>query len=680
MATHGSRSLPPPPTPTHSPCHPTRKSFFFNRLRQVSCIVLLAAGSSFRGVEAGDRPVPAPMLPPPSLGAPRPLTTWTVPGRPAEPSTLPVQPSALPVRPPEPAPAIRLVQVGVNQPPPPPEPGNVSAPPAGLPEPLDPAPTGDGAPWLEFVGEPSQEIEVVVNRSRLFQARRPVSRLLVANPTVADVQLVDRDQPNANLFNLFGQSFGTTTLTIWDDRQRSESFLVRVTIDTGDLQERIAEVFPGAQVTIRQVGSQVILEGQVPSSKVMNDVLQLVASELRLNAPNATVSTTSPTAPAGGHLMSAGATESVVVPGVGAGRIINRVRVPGPHQVLLRVKIAELNRSALRQLGINWLDTRNNAVLGSTIGGVGGIGATGNAAQNSAFSPLSLLPLTVGTPLGNRLQAPGFSPVASAFNAAASASNTGASQLFGIFDAGEFNLFINALRTNSLAKILAEPNLVTLDGQPARFQAGGQFPYPVPQAGAGGVGSVITIDYAQYGAILSFIPHILDDEVIRLDVEPNFSELNFAQSFAIPGTGASVPGINSRNARTVVELREGQTLAIAGLLSTRTTAATTRIPGLGDLPIVGPWFSRNTIETVETELVVLVTPELVEPIEACEVPPSPGELVQEPNDWEFYFLGRIEGKTGLGHRATVHYQDPLNVMKHVKSEARWVIGPHGHAD
>jgi pilus assembly protein CpaC len=459
--------------------------------------------------------------------------------------------------------------------------------------------------------------------------------------------------------------------------------LVRVRIDTTDLETRIGQIFPGAEVRIRQVGNQLILEGQVPDSKTMSDVLQLVAAELRLRQVLSRASSTGQM-PAqmnnqGGGMGNSGSTEGLIVPGTGVS-IVNRVKVPGPRQVLLRVKIAELNRTAMRQLGISWLDTRNNSMLGSTVGGAAGITGTGSGTQNAAFSPLALLPQSVATPIAGRLQAPGFSPVASAFNAAGSATNAASAQLFGIFNAGEFNLFINALRSNSLAKILAEPNLVTLDGQPARFQAGGSFPYPVPQAGAGGVGSVITIQYAQFGAILSFIPHLLDDDIIRLDVEPNFSELNFGQGFAIPGTGGTVPGINQRNARTVVELRESQTLAIAGLLSTRTNATTTRIPGLGDLPVVGPWFSSNSIETVETELVVLVTPELVEPMEACDVPPGPGELLLEPNDWEFYFLGRIEGKTGHPYRATVQYQDPLNVMKHMKSEARWVIGPHGHAD
>ncbi len=127
-------------------------------------------------------------------------------------------------------------------------------------------------------------------------------------------------------------------------------------------------------------------------------------------------------------------------------------------------------------------------------------------------------------------------------------------------------------------------------------------------------------------------------------------------------------------------MREGQTLAIAGLLSTRTNATTSRIPGLGDLPFVGNLFSNTQIETLETELVVLVTPELVAPMNQAEVPPSPGDLVLEPNDCEFYFLGRIEGKTGHPFRSTVQELDPANVMKHLRSEGQWVVGPHGYAD
>jgi pilus assembly protein CpaC len=345
--------------------------------------------------------------------------------------------------------------------------------------------------------------------------------------------------------------------------------------------------------------------------------------------------------------------------------IINRVKVPGPRQILLHVKLAELNRTAIRQLGVSWLDTRNNAVLGSAAGGAADLTGTiaGPVTQSSV-------------PGARNFQG----PVATAFHATASSAPNSNSQLFGIFNASQFALYLNALRSNSLAKILAEPNLVTLDGQPAQFVAGGQFPYPVAQGSAtAGGGAAISITFKTYGATVSFIPHILENDVIRLDVEPNFSQLNYGAGTALPGVGI-VPGISQRYVRTEVELREGQTLAIAGLLQTTTNGTTVRIPGLGDLPIVGPWFSTNKVETLETELVVLVTPELVAPMEAHEVPPAPGDRVFQPNDYEFYFLGRIEGKLGREFRATIAEHDPLDVMKHFQSENHWVIGPHGYDD
>lgn len=343
--------------------------------------------------------------------------------------------------------------------------------------------------------------------------------------------------------------------------------------------------------------------------------------------------------------------------------IINRVVVPGPRQVLLHVKIAVLNRTAIRQLGINWLDTKGKSILGSSIGNIGGVAGTGTASHSTgASNPIGFL-----------------SPVSSTFNATGSAASSTNGQLFGIFDSGHFSLFINALRSNALAKILAEPNLMALDGQPARFLSGGQFPFPVPQSSSipGGT-AVVTIQFRRFGTILNFIPQILPNDVIRLDVEPVISQLNFPEGTTV--NGGRVPAIDERSARTVVELREGQTLAIAGLIQLLTTASTVRIPGLGDLPLVGPWFSSNDVETREEETIILVTPELVAPLDKHEVTEAPGDRVYQPNDAEFYLLGRIEGKLGREFRATKAEQDPLNLMKHFQSEKQWVIGPHGYAE
>jgi pilus assembly protein CpaC len=329
--------------------------------------------------------------------------------------------------------------------------------------------------------------------------------------------------------------------------------------------------------------------------------------------------------------------------------------------VLLHVKIAELNRQALRQIGVSWLDTKGKSIIGSAAGEVGDVAATGTASHSmSASNRIGLL-----------------SPVTSTFNATGNASSGG--QLFGVFDAGHFSLFINALRTNSLAKVLAEPNLVTLDGQPARFLVGGQFPFPVPQSSSipGGT-AVVTIQFQKFGTILNFIPQILANDVVRLDVEPVVSQLDFANGTTV--NGGQVPAIIERSARTVVELREGQTLAIAGLLQIRSTGVSQRIPGLGDLPIVGPWFSNVQLTSVETETMILVTPELVSPLEKHEVMEAPGDRVYQPNDAEFYLLGRMEGKLGREFRAPIADQDPLRLMKHFQSEQQWVVGPHGYAD
>jgi pilus assembly protein CpaC len=520
---------------------------------------------------------------------------------------------------------------------------------------------------VEAVTEPEAEISLVEGQTKVIQSRRELTRIVVSNPVIADVELLN-DQPNTRLINLFGKSFGTTSLTMWDQTNRPVSFLVRVTLDTKDLSSRISQAFPGAEVKVRQVGPQIILDGQVPDSKTMSDIIQLVSYTL--------MSSPSPRGTAGGGTGAGGmGTAGGAGGGMGGGgggtatrgamMLINRMTVPGPRQVLLHVKIAEINRSATRTLGVGWLYARGQSLIGSAPPGINAPG-TISTATSAAYTQAS--------------NAAGFvKPVLGTFSATGTAAPTSNTPLFGVFNAGHFSLFIEALRTNSLAKILAEPNLVALDGQPARFLVGGMFPFPVPQSSSipGGT-AVVTVQFQRFGVILTFLPEILANDVIRLDVEPVISQLNFAESTTV--NGGAVPSITERSARTVVELREGQSLAIAGLLQLSTNATTQRVPGLGDLPIVGSWFSVNTIETIETETVVIVTPELVSPLEKNEVTEAPGDRVYQPNDPEFYLLGRIEGKLGREFRATKGEQDPLNLMKHFQSEQQWVVGPHGYAD
>jgi len=270
--------------------------------------------------------------------------------------------------------------------------------------------------------------------------------------------------------------------------------------------------------------------------------------------------------------------------------VINLIRVPGPQQVMLKVQFAELNRTALRQLGVSFLFQNGRTAIGSTIGGPlsGGLGGGGLAGL--------------------------LSPVAG-----------GSTTAFAIFDQGNANFLFNALRRNQVVRVLAEPNLVAMHGETASFLAGGEFPVPVPQTGGGAGGSLITIEYKNFGVSLGFTPFILDEEQIRLSIETEVSTIDFSTGIVIQGT--AVPGISTRRTKTVVQLREGQTLAISGLLQTEMDAQTDRIPGLGDLPYIGAMFRNNSGKAVERELIVLVTPFMVDAMEPDEIPMLPGEEI-----------------------------------------------------
>jgi len=329
-----------------------------------------------------------------------------------------------------------------------------------------------------------------------------------------------------------------------------------------------------------------------------------------------------------------------------APRVINLLQVPGVHQVMLQVKIAELNRTGLRQIGadLGFADEAGN-VVGTNI-------------ASSVVSALGLL-----TPAG----------VTGSASVANGTSTTG----FGIFPTGDFQIFLTALRRNQLLSVLAEPNLVAMSGQEASFLAGGQFPVPVPQT-SGGVTNSITVQFKNFGVQLNFLPFVLQDEVIRLTVTPEVSTIDESLGTTLVIGGEPVPGLNTRRATTTVELRTGQTLAIAGLLQVEIDGQTDRIPGLGDLPYLGPFFSNTSHERTEKELLVLVTPHLVSPTLCEDLPPLPGTEIMDPNDWEFYFLNRMEGRTGIPFRSTTSWD---NLQKRLyRVERQSVYGPVGFSE
>jgi pilus assembly protein CpaC len=259
----------------------------------------------------------------------------------------------------------------------------------------------------------------------------------------------------------------------------------------------------------------------------------------------------------------------------------------------------------------------------------------------------------------------------------------GGGNISALLDNKDVNLLIQALATNTYSKLLAEPNLVTLSGQTASFIAGGQFPVPTT-VGVSGVQAATTF-FQGFGTQLLFTPTVLDKDKIRLQVAPTFSELNTGNSVN------GIPGLNTRSVRTTVDMREGQWLAIAGLVQDQQEGKKTRVPFLGDVPVVGQLFANSNVERDETELLILVSPQLVHPMEPEQAPALlPGMDTTDPSQCDFYLLGRIEGDPNCQHRSTVwqKYQNALHKARreaktdtqYRKNEGYYINTPHGYSE
>ena len=241
-------------------------------------------------------------------------------------------------------------------------------------------------------------------------------------------------------------------------------------------------------------------------------------------------------------------------------------------------------------------------------------------------------------------------------------------------DNGQVQLAINALRRMALARTLAEPTLTTLNGREAQFRAGGQFPVPVVVAGAGSAG-VQGVSFVPFGIELVFTPFIVDRDHIRLNVAAQVS----TRSAELSGTTGSdsVSGINDRNFSTTVELRDGQTLAVAGLIQNNYGGESDRVPFLGDLPLIGRAAAFDRVSAGEQELLILITPELVKPIEVYEAPAIPGSDVFEPGDIEFYLHGHMEGVTATDARSPVR-TDIARLERYYQCCDKYIVGPNGY--
>jgi pilus assembly protein CpaC len=418
-----------------------------------------------------------------------------------------------------------------------------------------------------------QTVRLKVGQSKVLRTPFAITRISVADPEVADIILTSPQEIYIN-----GLAPGVTNLSLWG-KARFSSARVTVEADVTLLKEKLAQVLPGEKIGVQAADESLVLTGEVSGP---------VAQQTAL---------------------------SLAVPFVGGkkDRVINLLHVGGVQQVLLAVRVAEINRNVAKDLGVNF------AIIGPNSLGVSAIGG---------LTTIQNLILGTGGPAGNLGQAAALVQTLSpSINAAAA------------FTTGEFmwNLFFRMLKQNNLGRVLAEPNLVTTSGQEASFLAGGEFPVPVPQQF-----QTITIEYKKFGVGLVFTPTVLDDGKIGMKVAPEVSEPDPTFSVVTVG-GITAVGLRVRRLSSHIEVKDGQTFAIAGLISDQVRASVAKFPILGSLPVLGPLFRSTQWQKQETELVVLCTPYLVKPIPAQAVR-LPTDKYLDPSDVELYLMGCLEGR------------------------------------
>ena len=289
----------------------------------------------------------------------------------------------------------------------------------------------------------------------------------------------------------------------------------------------------------------------------------------------------------------------------GKSKVVSFLEVGGVHQVMLEVRVSEMSRSLMRRLGVNFnYITQNGTNLGI-----------------SMLGSLTKLP-TQGWPDNPLVVADSVNFI---------------TRFIG--DGTTWTFLIDALKEEGLVKVLAEPTLITLSGKTANFLAGGEYPIPVPQSMGGG--TAVTIDYKSFGVGLNFTPTVLSSGKISMQVAPEVSELNFTNAVTIQGY--IVPALTTRRVSTTIELADGQSFAIAGLLRDDLREDVKKFPALGDIPILGVLFRSTSYQKEETELVIVVTPHLVKPVDMTKQT-LPTDSLIEPDDFEFYLLGNLEGR------------------------------------
>jgi pilus assembly protein CpaC len=489
---------------------------------------------------------------------------------------------------------------------------------------LSPVRAEDIGDQVAHVGR-SSSLTVPLFKSRVVSVSAPVKRVSIGNPDIADVLIL-----KSNELYILGKDLGTTNVLLWDrDDQLISSIGVSITHDLEGLRHQLATVMPNEKIEVGTARRNIVLSGTVTSVLRMDAALQVAKSYLEQAATaKEKIMFKEETGTGGG-----GQDKDKK-----AGEVINLMTVAGAQQIMLQVKVAEVRRDAVRSLNAQFNAINNNGK--QVFGGVNGGATFPNIVGTQLYYP----PPAYGNPVFSNGTPKVANPVGPPYTLFQPnmPSITG-SGLFASFLSNEFlaNIVLDAAQQQGLAKILAEPTVTTLTGQEATFLSGGSFPIPVPEQNG-----TIGIIYKDFGVKLIFQPLILDNGRINLKLNISVSELVQANSIVVaPITSSAVfavPAISERRAATTVELADGQSIGIAGLMNENMKDAVNRFPGLGNIPILGALFRSQSYQKGQTELVILVTAKLAKPIPPADIQ-LPTDSVVDPSNADFFLKGRIEG-------------------------------------
>jgi len=440
------------------------------------------------------------------------------------------------------------------------------------------------------------ELDVPLNKSQVLRSDRPFAKALIGNPDIADVLPLS----NSSLYVL-GKKMGTTSLTLYDQRNQLIAVVdVAVGPDVISLKRQLSDLMPGDQVGARISNDSVVLEGVVSSGPAADRAVQLAETY----AP---------------------------------GKVVNLLSIGSAQQVMLEVRFSEIKRGALKDLGFSmFVQGGGNHGFNSAFGNGATLSGNGGETTTTTTDPVTGAITSTTSPNPPVL---GLGAITSAFGILTRNFN-----VFGL----DIQAALNALETKGAITTLAEPTLVALSGETASFLAGGEFPVPVAQSGGTTTGiassTAITVEFKPFGVSLAFTPTVLADGVINLEVAPEVSSIDPSSSITVGGL--VIPGLQTRRAKTTVELRDGESFALAGLIRRDFQDTVRQFPILGSIPIIGSLFRSSNFKNEETELVIIVTPRLVRPVRAAAMK-VPTDRATPPDEADLFLLGRTDGGVGV---------------------------------